>query len=196
MPLRAGRLGLVEGSRSPSAKGIRRVQLCHRPRGVSARFDDPNLVSSAGLVPVLGLAESARLRDLADEHLGVPTDKGANAGLKVSLRRPPRVPDGRAARRLCRAVRTTVGYPGAAPSCATPGSGHTASTINTLPVCAQFSWAPPAGIEPVARGRSRPTMRTAVRRSNGSRRRASADPNERLCGVGESGQLVRSARGG
>jgi hypothetical protein len=51
---------------------------------VSARFDDPNLVSSAGLVPVLGLAESARLRDLADEHLGVPTDKGANAGLKVS----------------------------------------------------------------------------------------------------------------
>jgi len=33
---------------------------------------------------VLALAESAGLRDLADEHLSVPTDKGANAGLKVA----------------------------------------------------------------------------------------------------------------
>lgn len=32
-------------------------------------FDDPNLVSAGGLVPVLALAESAGLRDLADEHL-------------------------------------------------------------------------------------------------------------------------------
>ena len=47
-------------------------------------FDDPNLVSSAGLVPVLALAERAGLRELADEHLTVPTDKGANAGLKVA----------------------------------------------------------------------------------------------------------------
>jgi len=47
-------------------------------------FDDPNLVSAGGLVPVLALAESAGLRDLADEHLSVPTDKGANAGLKVA----------------------------------------------------------------------------------------------------------------
>jgi len=47
-------------------------------------FDDPNLVSAGGLVPVLALAESAGLRDLADEHLNVPTDKGANAGLKVT----------------------------------------------------------------------------------------------------------------
>jgi hypothetical protein len=47
-------------------------------------FDDPNLVSSGGLVPVLALADRAGLRDLADEHLSVPTDKGANAGLKVA----------------------------------------------------------------------------------------------------------------
>jgi len=47
-------------------------------------FDDPNLVSSAGLVPALALADSAGLRDLADQHLTVPTDKGANAGLKVA----------------------------------------------------------------------------------------------------------------
>jgi hypothetical protein len=47
-------------------------------------FDDPNLVSAGGLVPVLALADRAGLGDLADEHLWVPTDKGANAGLKVS----------------------------------------------------------------------------------------------------------------
>jgi hypothetical protein len=41
------------------------------------------LVSSGGLVPVMALAESVGLRDLADERLSVPTDKGANAGLKV-----------------------------------------------------------------------------------------------------------------
>ena len=51
---------------------------------MSAVFDDPNLVSSAGLVPVLALADAAGLRALADEHLSVPTDKGANAGLKVA----------------------------------------------------------------------------------------------------------------
>jgi hypothetical protein len=60
------------------------VKLCHTLRATSAAFDDPNLVSAGGLVPVLALAESAGLRDLADEHLSVPTDKGANAGLKVA----------------------------------------------------------------------------------------------------------------
>jgi hypothetical protein len=59
------------------------VQLSHTLRTTSAVFDDPNLVSSAGLVPVLALADRAGLRELADEHLTVPTDKGANAGLKV-----------------------------------------------------------------------------------------------------------------
>jgi hypothetical protein len=54
------------------------------PRTTSVAFDDPNLVSAGGLVPVLALAESAGLRDLGNEHLSVPTDKGANAGLKVA----------------------------------------------------------------------------------------------------------------
>jgi hypothetical protein len=47
-------------------------------------FDDSNLVSSAGLIPTLALADRAGLRELAEEHLSVPTDKGANAGLKVA----------------------------------------------------------------------------------------------------------------
>jgi hypothetical protein len=60
------------------------MQLSHTRPVVSAVFDEPNLVSSAGLVPVMALARKARLRALADERLTVPTDKGANPGLKIS----------------------------------------------------------------------------------------------------------------
>jgi hypothetical protein len=60
------------------------MQLLHGRPVVSANFDDPNLVASAGLVPVMKLAADAGLRRLADERLTVPTDKGANAGLKVA----------------------------------------------------------------------------------------------------------------
>jgi len=56
------------------------VELSHTLRATSVVFDDPNLVSVGGLFPVLALAESAGLRDLADAHLTVPTDKGANSG--------------------------------------------------------------------------------------------------------------------
>jgi len=35
-------------------------------------------------VPMLALADSAGLRQLAQDRLSVPTDKGANAGLKVA----------------------------------------------------------------------------------------------------------------
>jgi Transposase DDE domain group 1 len=60
------------------------MQLSHTRPVVSAVFDEPNLVSSAGLVPVMALARTAGLRELADERLTVPTDKGANPGLKLS----------------------------------------------------------------------------------------------------------------
>ena len=60
------------------------MQLSHTRRVASACFDDPNLVSCAGLVPMAALAQQCGLAVLADEHLTVPTDKGANAGAKVS----------------------------------------------------------------------------------------------------------------
>ena len=60
------------------------MRLCHTARATSAVFDDPNLVSAAGLVPVVALARSSGLDELARQHLTVPTDKGANAGLKVT----------------------------------------------------------------------------------------------------------------
>ncbi len=41
-------------------------------------------MSCAGLVPIAALAQQCGLKTLTDEHLSVPTDKGANAGAKVS----------------------------------------------------------------------------------------------------------------
>ena len=60
------------------------MQFKHVPAAVSAVFDDPNLVSAAGLVPMLRLAQRAGLAELAQDRLSVPTDKGSNAGAKVS----------------------------------------------------------------------------------------------------------------
>lgn len=62
------------------------MQFKHAPVAVSAAFDDPNLVSVAGLVPMLRLAQQAGLAELAQDRLSVPTDKGSHAGAKVSVR--------------------------------------------------------------------------------------------------------------
>ncbi|WP_157182615.1 hypothetical protein [Sciscionella marina] len=51
---------------------------------MSATFDEPNLVSPAGLVPIMQLAENVDLTGLADEYLSVHTDKGSHAGAKVT----------------------------------------------------------------------------------------------------------------
>ncbi|APE08618.1 IS1380 family transposase (plasmid) [Rhodococcus ruber] len=59
------------------------MQLSHTRPVAAARFDDPNLVSTAGLVPIMGLAQNCGLQALADEHLSVPTDKGAHSGDKI-----------------------------------------------------------------------------------------------------------------
>jgi len=46
-------------------------------------FDDPNLVSCAGLAPVLQLAERADLQRLVGEHVALGAAGGANAHLKI-----------------------------------------------------------------------------------------------------------------
>ncbi|WP_199757597.1 IS1380 family transposase [Micromonospora sp. Llam0] len=51
---------------------------------VRATFDDPNLVSCAGLVPVMRLAEQAGLHDAVADRVRLPTDKGANPAGKVA----------------------------------------------------------------------------------------------------------------
>jgi hypothetical protein len=60
------------------------MELSHTLPVAAARFDDPNLVSAAGVVPVMRLAAEAGLGELAGDLVTVPTDKGANPGGKVT----------------------------------------------------------------------------------------------------------------
>src|SRR5665648_967279 len=57
------------------------MRSCHN---LSAGFDDPNLVSCAGLIPVMNLAERAGLHDLAAAHVRVPGSAGSNPAVKVA----------------------------------------------------------------------------------------------------------------
>ena len=77
-------IGTCDSSNTTTRKGISEVKLSHTRAAAAAVFDDPNLLSAAGPVPVLALADDARLAALGGEHLSVPSDKGTNAGLKVA----------------------------------------------------------------------------------------------------------------
>jgi len=59
------------------------MQLSHSPSQTSAVFDDPNLVSCAGLAPVVALAERCGLTDLVASKLTLPAPGGVNAHLKI-----------------------------------------------------------------------------------------------------------------
>jgi DDE family transposase len=59
------------------------MRLSHARAAVSARFDDPNLVSCAGLVPVMALAQRCGLGRLLAERLTIAAKGGANAAAKV-----------------------------------------------------------------------------------------------------------------
>ena len=56
---------------------------CESSHGVIAVFDEPNLMSSAGLVPVLQVAERAGLHALVKDHLHLAEAGGVNGHLKV-----------------------------------------------------------------------------------------------------------------
>jgi hypothetical protein len=59
------------------------VRLLHSLAKTRASFDDPNLVSHCGLVPVMALAGRAGLGDLVAEHVRPGGECGASAHLKV-----------------------------------------------------------------------------------------------------------------
>jgi Transposase DDE domain group 1 len=59
------------------------VRLLHSLAKTHASFDDPNLVSHAGLVPVMALAHRAGLGDLVAEHVRPGGECGVNAHLKI-----------------------------------------------------------------------------------------------------------------
>ena len=59
------------------------MRLLHTAAKTHARFDDPNLVSHAGLVPAVRLAQNVGLEGLVAEHVRVAAKVGANPGLKI-----------------------------------------------------------------------------------------------------------------
>jgi hypothetical protein len=61
------------------------VRLLHELAKIHASFDDPNLVSRAGLVPVLALAERAGLPGLAGEGVRPGHRCGVNPDLEGAL---------------------------------------------------------------------------------------------------------------
>lgn len=81
MPFCFGRIDLVKGSKATEQKGTWQVRASHV---AAALFDDPNLVSCAGLMPVAALAERCGLQDLLARQLSVPGTAGANASAKAS----------------------------------------------------------------------------------------------------------------
>jgi len=59
------------------------MRVSHSFPAISAVFDDPNLVSCAGLAPTMTLAQRAGLTKLVAEHLRLKGEGSANADLKV-----------------------------------------------------------------------------------------------------------------
>jgi hypothetical protein len=60
------------------------MRLSHDPLLISASFDDPNLVSRAGLVPVMSLAERAGLHALVRRNVQITARNGVYPELKVA----------------------------------------------------------------------------------------------------------------
>jgi Transposase DDE domain group 1 len=60
------------------------VRLLHAGRAVDAMFDDPNLVSCAGLVPVMRLAEQVDLTGLVAGRVRPDLSTGSNPGGKAA----------------------------------------------------------------------------------------------------------------
>lgn len=63
------------------------MRASHTAGAVSVTFDEPNLVSAAGLVPLLRLAERSGLHDAADQRIHLPAAAGsaaANPGAKIT----------------------------------------------------------------------------------------------------------------
>jgi hypothetical protein len=57
--------------------------LSHDPLRISASFDDPDLVSRGGLVPVMALAERAGLQALVRRHVAIAAKTGVYPEAKV-----------------------------------------------------------------------------------------------------------------
>ena len=69
MPCCVRRMRLARVTFTVNRRGTRGRRVSHSAIGVSAVFDDPNLVSCAGLASVVGLAQQCGLRELVATRL-------------------------------------------------------------------------------------------------------------------------------
>ena len=69
---------------STAQEGISEVRLLHTAGAVSAAFDEPNLVSCAGLVPVMRLAEQADVAGLVAGRVRPDLSTGSSPGRKAA----------------------------------------------------------------------------------------------------------------
>ncbi len=76
-------MGVPEATTFPSREDTWQVRLLPDPAKSHATFDDPNLVSRAGLVPVMALACRAGLAALVEKHAQISRPCGVNAQVKV-----------------------------------------------------------------------------------------------------------------
>jgi hypothetical protein len=60
------------------------MRLSQSRSAVSCRFDDPNLVSCAGLMPVMRLAETAGLAGLVTDRIRLGVSTGAHPDRKIT----------------------------------------------------------------------------------------------------------------
>jgi hypothetical protein len=63
------------GTENPGSREALSVRVSHKFTATSARFDENNLVSYAGLVPLLGLAEQTRLPEILAEKVSITTPR-------------------------------------------------------------------------------------------------------------------------
>src|SRR5215470_2427916 len=76
-------MGVAEATTFPGREDTSQVRLLHDLAKIHTTFDDPNLVSRAGLVPVMALAQRAGLGDLVAGHVRIGRRCGVNAEVKV-----------------------------------------------------------------------------------------------------------------
>src|SRR5215475_3967357 len=76
-------MGVADASAARPERTPRRCDCCMIWRTHTRRLNDPNLVSRAGLVPVMGLAARCRLAGLAGRHVRIGQAAGVNADVKV-----------------------------------------------------------------------------------------------------------------
>jgi hypothetical protein len=76
-------MGVADASSSQAKRTPRRCDCLHDVAKIHATFDDPHLVSRAGLVPVMALAQRAGLAELEEEHVRIGHRCGVNPQVKV-----------------------------------------------------------------------------------------------------------------